>query len=107
MPSLPGDVLKSPPCCAVHGIHLGSESSYRAQGGGVPSLPHPHPSCLLNPSCYKPIHSFTHTPDDQWAPSLYSYALTLEHFALQEGLDHIVGGGEIPGLVDGGCFEPS
>lgn len=32
----------------------------------------------------------------------------LEQFALQEGLDHVVGGGEVPGLVDEvDGFEPS
>ena len=80
MPSLPGDVLlRSPLCCAAHGIHLvpnlGTEPKEGL--GRVPSSSTLIPLVSWTLSCYKPIHSLTHMPDDQWAPSLCSHTLTL------------------------------
>lgn len=72
-------------------------------------LPHPHPSCLLNPfllQAHSLIHPYTRRSVGTFPVQLCTHPL--EQFALQEGLDHIVGGGEIPGLVDEvDGFEPS
>lgn len=99
---------KSPPCCAVHGstwLRISWPESPRRWG----SLSHPHPSCLLNPfllQAHSLIHPYTRTISGHLPVQLCTHPL--EHFALQEGLDHIVGGGEIPGLVDEvDGFEPS
>ena len=63
MPSLPGDVLlKSPPCCAVHGIHLVPSLHTEPEEVGFPPPP---PSSLLSPEPFPATSPFTHSPTHQ------------------------------------------
>ena len=69
MPSLPGDVLlKSPLCCAVHGIHLVPSLHTEPEEVGFPPPP---PSSLLSPEPFPATSPFTHSPISSW-PSIVS-----------------------------------
>ena len=63
VPSLPGDVLlKSPPCCAVHGIHLAPNLHTEPKELGFPPPP---PSSLLSPEPFPATSPLTHSPTHQ------------------------------------------
>lgn len=81
------------------------QSLRRAQAG----CPPPPPSSLLSPEPFPATTPFTHSHTRQSPGTFPAWPRThpLEQFALQEGLDHVVGCGEVPWLVDEvDGFEP-